>query len=151
MSWWNMSTLKEHPLVILFSTAAVAFGIGLTAYQLVLEAADLDVVREGTYTLNKDLEGRLIRRDAVREVVRLIDVGEALETDNSSIHAWLLESRTFVHELGLEKDSEWDGQKVATIERNMLWAVQDSSVELQVQKTLGVLRGLRAAFSSREP
>jgi hypothetical protein len=144
---WNK--VKDHPVVI-FLGALVAGGVaGAGLLEFVHKEAQLDVVPHGSYTLNKDIEGRLLRRDAAREITGLIDIGEALKSDDPRIHRWLLAVRIFVHELGLEKDSEWEGRKVSTEEETLRWAILDPSLDVQVQKTLGVLYGLRAAFSSR--
>lgn len=150
-AWEKMSTIKDQPLFIVASAVFLAFSAGLGAYQFVLGAAQLDVVREGTYIYRTELGHQVLRDEAIREITRLIEVGEALKTDDAKIHAWILESRTFVHYIGLEKDSNWKGQKVSNAEQSMLWALEDPSIEVQVQKTIGVFRGLRAAFSSKKP
>lgn len=147
----KMNAIKDNIVVVFLGAVVVAFVAGVGTYPFILKTAELDVVRKGSYVLKADLRWRVLTPEATREIVRLIEVGETLKTDDSRIHAWLLESRTFVHELGLEKDSEWKGRKVSNAEQNMLWAIEDPSLELQVQKTLGVFRGLRAAFSSTVP
>lgn len=61
----------------------------------------------------------------------------------------------FIHTLKLEKDYEWQENqqapviKVPAVEADLRYALLDPSIEIQAQKTLGVLKGFRAGLEAR--
>lgn len=144
------SVITHHPLKVVFATAIGSFLAGISAYQFVIDTAKLDVVQENTYVLKEDFEGVLLRKEAIAELSRLIEVGELLDPGEPRSISWLVESLTFIHHLGLDRDSDWEGRRVSSEEAMLRWAQLQTDRGEQVGITLGVLRGLRSAFSSRE-
>lgn len=142
-------------LLRLLTLLLLAYSGGLATYKGILEIAKLDTVREDSYILKKDIPGNtILLKQAISEIDHLIENGGLLGNDASKINEWLQEVLTFVQELPLEKDftwqeSPWQGQTMSRAEANIRWALQDTSLVVQGQKTRGVLKGLKAALSAR--
>lgn len=139
----------ETNLVIFFlATLAAGFLAGWNAYTAVLTATNQVTVIKDTFTLNKDLAGRILRSEAVQEIDYLIEAGKSIGNDSQK-RVWLSQVLSFVHGIELEKDFEWHSLKVSATEADIRYAFEDPSLDVQVQKTLGVLKGLRGAMQTR--
>ena len=140
--------IDRNPTVVFLSFIITAFGAGYWWYGETLRTAKLEAVPKDSYVLKADLiGGKFVAVKVLREINYLIDVGQNLGEDQDKALNWLSRTVTFVHEVGLAKDSLWEGQQVSSVERDMRLASTDSSVESRVQKTLGILQGFQAALS----
>lgn len=149
-----MSRLTDqlrNPVVQLLTAVVVGFTAGMASYRTILEVAHLDCVSEDSYVLKQDMAGRLIGVEALAEIDHLVELGEKLGGNLDDSQIWLLRTLTFIHEINLEQDATLDGVRMSSVEKDIRWAMTDPSVASQVQKTLGILQGLRAAFRARVP
>jgi hypothetical protein len=144
-SWWKR--LRQNIPVILF--LAAVFGGGFGAYRALLEATNQETVIKGSYVLKSDLVGTILKNEAVSEIDHLIEIGQSLGNDDAKTRIWLMQVLAFIQGLDLPRDWEWQGLKVSAIEGDIRYALEDPSIPIQAQKTLGVLKGFRAALQSR--
>ena len=147
----------EKNLVFFFLTTVVAgFGAGLTFYGTVLGIANMESVAKNSYILKEELAGKILKKEAVREIEHLIEIGEKLNSEEER-NIWLFRVFAFIHVIELERDiiwqgeDGWKGQKVSAIEGDILYAFSDSSKNEQVQKILGILQGLKSGIETMGP
>jgi hypothetical protein len=145
---------KYSPLFVLILIAS-AFSAGVGTYRLGLEITNQETVIKGSCIPKADLVGPILKTEAVREIDHLIDTGQSLGKDEAQTRVWLMQVLAFIHTLNLEKDYEWlenahaPVQKVPAVEADVRYALSDPSVEIQAQKTLGVLKGFRAGLEAQ--
>jgi len=147
----KVAEFLRNPVFRALAGAALCFGAGFGSYRAILEIAHLDTVPKDSYVLKQDLIGRVIGVEALAEIEHLVEIGEKLSGNVNDSRTWLLRTVTFVHEVKLEQDTTVGNTKMSTVEKDIRWSLEDPSVESQVQKTLGVLQGLRSAFRARVP
>lgn len=90
-----------------------------------------------------------MKTEAVREIDHLIEIGRDVKDNDSETRIWLMRVLAFIHGLNLEKDAEWNGHPTSAIESDIRYALLDPSIEIQRQKTLGILQGFKAAFQTQ--
>ena len=83
------------------------------------------------------------------QITNLIDKGGELKNDKGDMEAWLQQAKQFVHYLDLPPDWVTDGRNISSLEKGIDWALEDPSLEIQIKKTLGALRGFRDAQQAR--
>jgi hypothetical protein len=139
---------------VLVGTFGGGFTAGWAAYRFLLEKAQVDEVPKGTYTLNKKLVGHLLQTQIYQQIADLVKDSTGLTAANRE--AWLLEAKTFVYGLNLEKDSVYVPQGLTTpipISSPLsyiFYAQSQPNPDDQVQGTVGVLRGLQRGYSPLE-
>jgi hypothetical protein len=146
-------TLKEKlddffPYLLLGAVLA-GFAGGIASYRGLLEITNQETLIKGCCIPKDQLAGTILKHEAVREIESLIDIGQTLDNDQAKTRVWLMQVLAFVHGIGLEKDSEWQGQKMPAIESDLRYVLTDPSIDVQRQKTLGILKGFRAALQTR--
>ncbi len=141
--------VEENLLWVILATLVAGFLAGISAYRGLLEITNQETVIRGTYTLNSKLAGTILRGEAVREIEYLIDIGQSLGNDEAKTRVWLMQVLAFIHSLDLEKDFNWQGQTMSAIEADIRYVLLDPSIEVQAQKTLGILKGFRAALQTQ--
>lgn len=140
----------EQNLLMFFLTALVTgFFAGYSAYAKVVETSGQVLVGKGEYTLNIDRVGTILKTEAIVEIDHLIEIGQSIKNNEEESTVWLMRVVAFIHGLNLEKDSEWKGRPMSAIETDIRYVLLDPSIEVQRQKTLGVLLGFRAAFRTQ--
>jgi len=140
--------LESVPWAILVALTT-GFVAGSGGFKWGLDAFNQDIVTRDTYILKKELAGSLLRREAIVAIDLLIQNGQDLEGDAAKSRTWLMQVLAFIHGLNLEKDFNWEGNHVSAVEADIRYALTDESLDVQVQKVLGIMRGLRAAFQAR--
>ena len=146
----NLKEIIERNLVVFFLTALfTGFVAGYNAYIKVVETSGQVLVGKDEYVLKKDLVGTILKTEAVREIDHLIEIGQDVKDNDSETRIWLMRVLAFIHGLNLEKDSEWNGHLTSAIESDIRYALLDPSLEIQRQKTLGILQGFKAAFQTQ--
>lgn len=146
----NLKEIVERNLVVFFLTALLTgFVAGYNAYSKIVETSGQVLVGKDTYVLRKDLVGTILKTEAVREIDHLIEIGQDVKDNDTETRIWLMRVLAFIHGLDLEKDSDWDGHPMSAIEADIRYALLDPSLEIQRQKTLGILQGFKAAFQTQ--
>jgi hypothetical protein len=123
-------------------------------YKLRLEMTQRDEVPRGSYILKKDFHGIVLTTQAWIQINELIE--NSKRDDPAS---WLLESKTFVSGLDLPKDDMVvpPGQpdncpkvstNVSTPLAYIFYAQSTDGLDVQVQRTVGILKGLRRSYQS---
>jgi hypothetical protein len=141
--------IKEHLPIFFLTILVMGFGAGIGAYRGLLEITNQETVIKGSYIPRSELAGTILKNEAVREIDYLIDIGQSLGNDEAKTRVWLMQVLAFIHGIQLEKDSEWQGQPMSAIEVDIRYALEDPLIEIQAQKTLGILKGFRAALQTR--
>jgi hypothetical protein len=141
--------LEEQLMWVVLVIIVISFGAGIGAYRGLLEITNQETVIKGSYLLKSELSGNVLKNEAVREIDHMIDSGQSLGNEEAKMRIWLMQVLAFIHGMELEKDSEWQGQKMSAIESDIRYALTDPSIEVQSQKTLGILKGFRAALQTR--
>ena len=141
--------LEDSALWIILAALTTGFISGAGGFKWGLNAFNQDIVTRDTYVLKRDLAGSLLRREAIIAIDLLIQNGQDLDGDAPKSRTWLMQVLAFIHGLNLEKDFNWEGNHVSAVEADIRFALTDQSLDIQVQKVLGILRGLRAAFQAR--
>lgn len=146
-------TLKEKlddffPYFLMGALLA-GFTGGIAAYRGLLEITNQETLIKGCCIPKDQLAGTILKHEAVREIESLIDIGQGLDNDQAKTRVWLMQVLAFVHGIGLEKDSEWQGQKMSAIESDIRYVLTDPSIDVQRQKILGILKGFRSALQTR--
>jgi hypothetical protein len=157
----NFSALRELvpvlPIVFTilgFLGAALAAGFlaGMSTYKLWLEITQKDEVPRGSYVLKKDIRGSVLTIQAKAQLDDLIKQSKADE-------AWLLESKTFIAGLEFGKNDVVAPQMPSQDDVHsssctsspltfIFYAQSQDSLEVQTQRTLGVLRGVQRLYNS---
>jgi hypothetical protein len=146
------------PLIALagyLSAAAIGgFVVGMGADKLRLEVLQKDEVPRDTYVLKRDFRGPVLKTQVIAELEDLVKTSKI----TGEREAWLLESKTFVSGLGLEKDNvvvpegQPEGQKISTSVSTPLayifYVQSRDPLEAKVQGTVGVLKGLQRLYKS---
>jgi len=146
----NLKEIIERNLVVFFlTTLLTGFVAGYNAYDKIVETSGQVLVGKDTYVLKKDLVGTILKTEAVREIDHLIEIGQDVKDNDSETRIWLMRVLAFIHGLNLEKDAEWNGHPTSAIESDIRYALLDPSIEIQRQKTLGILQGFKAAFQTQ--
>jgi hypothetical protein len=140
--------LESVPWTVLVALTT-GFVAGAGGFNWGLDAFNQDIVAKDTYVLKQDLAGSLLRREAVVAIDLLIQNGQDLDGDAPKSRTWLMQVLAFIHGLNLEKDFNWEGNHVSAVEADIRYALTDESLDIQVQKVLGIMRGLRSAFQAR--
>ena len=104
---------------------------------------------KGSYVPLNRIAGTIVAREAVGEIKHLIELAQGVGDDPAKATTWLLRVRAFIHGVEFAKDAIYEGQQMSTYEKDIRWAQTDPSVQVQVQKTLGILQGLAAALQTR--
>lgn len=142
--------LYKQPVVAFFGALVVGFTAGIEAYRYFLNITNQETVIKNTWVLKSEVTGTLLRNEAVREIDHLIENGEKLNKDEETAK-WLLQTLTFVQYINLDKNIvDEKGQKMSAVEANIRYAQTFQSIKVQVQKTLGVLKGFRSALSAQQ-
>lgn len=146
----NLKEIIERNLVVFFlTTLLTGFIAGYTTYNKIVDTSGQVLVGKDTYILKKDLAGTILKSEAVGEIDHLIEIGQDVKDNDSETRIWLMRVLAFIHGLKLEKDSEWDGHPMSAIESDIRYALLDPSLEIQRQKTLGILQGFKAALRTQ--
>lgn len=146
----NIKEILERNIVYVILMISIAsFSAGVGAYKMLLEITNQETVIKGSYILKSELAGTILKNEAVREIDFLIDTGQSVVDDEGKTRVWLMQVLAFIHGLNLEKDYEWDGMPMSAIEADIRYAFLDESIEIQAQKTLGILKGFRAAIQTQ--
>jgi hypothetical protein len=141
--------LEDNVIWVMIVALASGFAAGAGGFKWGIDAFNQDIVTRGTYILRRDLVGNLLKSEAIIAIDFLIQNGQSLDGDAPQSRTWLMQVLAFIHGLNLEKDFNWQGNRVSAVEADIRYALTDPSLEIQVQKVLGILRGLRAAFQAR--
>lgn len=141
--------VERHVLWIVLTALVTGFGAGIGTYRGLLEITNQETVIKDSYILKSELAGTILRNEAVREIDHLIDTGQSLGNDDAQARIWLMQVLAFIHGMQLEKDSEWQEQPMPAVEVDIRNALTDPLIEIQTQKTLGILKGFRAALQTR--
>lgn len=144
-----MKIVVEIGLVSLVTYMIATFGAGFGAFRLIIEIANLEIVPKDCCIPKEELVGKILKAEAIREIDYLIEIGEDVKNNDTETRTWLSRVLAFIHGLDLEKDSEWDGVPMAAVEADIRYVFLDPSIEIQRQKTLGILQGFKAAFQTR--
>ncbi len=154
--------IEQHPIMVVLTSLVVGFVSGVAVYNGILRIAKLEVVQEGAYIKKSDVVGNLLRKEAVREIEHLLEIGEKLnESQIAEAEEYMLRVHTFVYYLGLPYDvekvdykSSHAAQRIDEIIRNALlvWGRKNLEVPLdqKVSRIMGVLKGLKASLSARQ-
>lgn len=149
----------DHSVIFFLLAMAASFAVGFGAYDSILKIANLDKVQAGTYlskedilkqyTLKDDIIGQYtLRESAVSKIEDLIKDERDLDGNDKKV-AWLSRVIAFIHGIELEKDFVYEGQKMSAIETDIRNALKEPKIEVQVQKTLSILRGFSDALQTR--
>jgi hypothetical protein len=140
---------RMHPVWALLSAIVIGFMAGVGAYRGGLEMTNQETVVKGTWIPLSQARPTIIRSTAAQEIELLIKEYESVSSDSGKTRTWLAQVLSFVQGIDLDKDSEWEGKRVSSIEANIRYAWTDPSIEGQGQRTLGVLKGFQAALRAR--
>jgi hypothetical protein len=140
--------VTKHLVVFFLSTIVMGFIAGFVAYSKIVEISGEVLVGKDSYILKKDLVGTILKSEAISEIDHLIEIGQKIYKNDDDTRIWLMRVMGFIHGLNLEKDTNWNGTKMSSIEADIRYALTDTSLENQRQKTLGVLLGFRSAFQT---
>lgn len=145
----NIEDSIKQNLVYWFLAALVTgFVAGTTSYMGLLGITNQETVIKGSYIRKTELAGPILKNEAVILLDQMIKDGQSFKNKDEMV-VWLMEVLTFIQYMGLEKDFDWHGKKMSTIEANIRYAFETPDVQIQVQKTLGILKGFRAGISTR--
>jgi hypothetical protein len=143
--------LERHVIWISLGALFAGFVGGCVVGFVVLRITHRDQGIKGGDVRRDQLLGGFSRAAALRELDHLITEGQEINRDESEIQTWLMQVIAFVHGMNLDRDSEWQGQRMAAVEAYIHYAFLDKSIHVQAAKTLGVLKGFRAALSTQMP
>lgn len=141
--------IERYALYWFLAALVTGFMSGIGAYQGLLEITNQETVIKDSCIPKSELAGTILKNEAVRELDHLIDTGQSLGDDEAGMRVWLMQVLAFIHGMDLEKDFDWQGQKMSTIEADIRYAFEDPDIQVQAQKTLGILKGFRAALQTR--
>lgn len=160
----SKASIKQHPVIVFLTAIVTGFIAGVSAYHFILSVAQLEVVQKDTYIMKSDVVGKVLRHEAIREIGRLIERGEELNSSESQninrtkkIDSYMLRVHTFTHYLNLPPVEELGGQKYSFVEKRIDHIIRDipntgqtpAPLEQKVSRIIGVLQGLRSSFSAR--
>ncbi len=142
--------LKNSALLQFLIALVIGFGAGYGTYREMLVVSNQVPVAKVSYVLKADITGPMVvRRDAIRDIDKLIDEGGNLPNDQGAMTSWLQQVAIFIHYLGLPAEVSVDGERISHIEKSIRYAQQDPILRVQVRKTLGALKGFRDAEEAR--
>lgn len=147
--------VQDHAVSVVLGAIVVGFLAGIGGYQSAVQMTNREIVVKGCCIPKNQLVGPIVRDVAVREIDNFIKTGEMIgknpnkvkDTEDTVI--WLMSVLAFIQTIELPKDVDWQGQKMSAVEADIRYALLDPSVEVQRQKTLGILQGFRAALQTR--
>jgi len=144
----NMEVFKLVLVYLaIFATGCTA---GYVYYQkIIIDDTGRELVVKNCCIPKENLVGTILKTEAIVEIDHLIEIGQSIKNNEEESTVWLMRVVAFIHGLNLEKDSEWKGHPMPAIEADIRYVLLDPSIEVQRQKTLGVLLGFRAAFRTQ--
>jgi hypothetical protein len=144
-----LEAAKRNAVLIISAALLSGFGAGIGSYRGLLEITNQETVIKNSCIPKDKLIGPILKDEAVSKIESMIETGQSVGNDEAKARVWLMEVLAFIHGLSLDKDYMWQGQRMSAIEADIRFALTDQSLEAQAEKTLGILKGFRAALQTR--
>lgn len=150
--------LENDPFLIVGASLVTGFIAGFAAFKAILGVGSFETIKKGTYILKENIVGNLLKNEAIAEIEKLIEIAEKMDHNKTQdVYNFMNRVLTFVHYLDLPKDTDETIGARSFVEREIDHTIRDipniggakASLDQKLNRIAGVLKGLKASFSSR--
>lgn len=144
--------IKSSPVLWVLSALTTGFIAGIGAYLGLLKITNQKTEIKGTYELNKNLLGRVLKSEVLIECGKLIELGRQIDGEKmpDKIEAYMTQTLIFLEGLDLPKVQQYCQLKMSLPAHTLqlLLVNKELSATHKLARSIGVLEGLRSSFSA---
>ena len=151
--------IENHIVVWTFVVLVSGFSSGIATYEGLLYITNQETIVRDTYVRKSDLVGQIHRSTVITELDHLMEIGENANnsTDPSAAGVFLTRTRSFLQGLDLPKDVSFQQSEMSwplrdlqmIMTQNPWFGHQEIDLPEQVARTIGLLEGMKSAYSAR--